>query len=1156
MDNALYVEQFLIDHGIDILGICEHWLYPTSLGFLDTLSIDYTAFAKADRCENPYSNWHRGKGGVALLWKSSIGERITRLAVDNERVIGIKYATPRRSWFVFMVYAPSCNHGVESFKDFLDELVDLYNQYSVLGTVIIMGDLNAEISGPRHKARTFARENYLLKVTRDCNLMSCTVQDMCTGPAFTFSSGGNSSLIDHILIPLDDLDLLQSCEVLTYSVHNKHHNSSDHLPVAATINTTADATPTGLPRQQPRLRWDRAEQEQLAAYSGCLAHLLNGVTAPSMDSCSDESIDTYLETLYSCMHHAAAITIPHSAFSSSLKPHWKSAGSLHSNMRSERRAWISAGRPRGPLSPTYVSYKAAKRDFRRVNRKGKLETDLASVDEIDHLADMGRKEFWEALRKRKRAQNNGGKQCDAMMFNGVTVRDPTDIANGWANYFEKLYAPSEDSEFDEVHRARTENLYNSYLQESHKNTDSSLDGEISTHELLAAIKSLKKSKAGGLDGLVNEHFKYGGAALHNHLRALLNLMHNREYIPVCLKTGKVCTLLKDPLKPSSDPNNYRGITLLPVLLKLYERIILSRLEAWVAEHQLDFPDCLQNAYRKGTSSLNVSFCLQEAIQYNMERGSKTYVCFIDSSKAFDVVWHQGLFVKLYELGVRGKLWRIILTMYTQMTSCVAFNGIVSRTFPVRQSVRQGGVLSPWLYLLYIDALIKEVRRCGLGARVIDVFVGILVQADDIALLALTPADLQTMIKTAYSYSCKWRYKLNIIKTKVMVFGETKRVQAKLQPKRKWKLGVGYIEETTEYKHVGVILNSQLDVSVRTTAACKKGKKSFMSLQGYGVGLKSLNPLTSTKLYKQIVIPSMLYGCELWGSVSASHLLTVERAQRFCVKFLQGLRRTTRTDMCLSLIGLPRLSAFIDRCKLNFLRLLCVQHDSAISKQVFLRRVSQLMDFPGLFLVDSKSPVADFKTVLLRYNLFDCLPQFSESGIFPGKTAWKLQCTNAIVESEELAFIERTSEDPDFDRFREVHSDCFSPSISWHTAKLIPHSLRLFRHLICVLTSPDTLVSSSLVLCEHCGALFRDYLVHYVAVCPKFNEQRDQFWNFVTNNFSVQLSAGLFNLEDDQLVNILLGAPCHIAELADPDIHTIFHYRCARWVNSIRALPIR
>lgn len=95
-----------------------------------------------------------------------------------------------------------------------------------------------------------------------------------------------------------------------------------------------------------------------------------------------------------------------------------------------------------------------------------------------------------------------------------------------------------------------------------------------------------------------------------------------------------------------------------------------------------------------------------------------------------------------------------------------------------------------------------------------------------------------------------------------------------------------------------------------------------------------------------------------------------------------------------------------------------------------------------------------------------------------------------------------------------------------------------------------------MLCEHCGALFRDYLVHYVAVCPKFNEQRDQFWNFVTNNFSVQLSAGLFNLEDDQLVNILLGAPCHIAELADPDIHTIFHYRCARWVNSIRALPIR
>ena len=69
-----------------------------------------------------------------------------------------------------------------------------------------------------------------------------------------------------------------------------------------------------------------------------------------------------------------------------------------------------------------------------------------------------------------------------------------------------------------------------------------------------------------------------------------------------------------------------------------------------------FPDVLQCAYQKQLSSLNATFNIQETINYNTEHGSKAFVCLMDNTKAFDTVWHAGLFVRLHDLGIKNKLW--------------------------------------------------------------------------------------------------------------------------------------------------------------------------------------------------------------------------------------------------------------------------------------------------------------------------------------------------------------------------------------------------------------------------------------------------------------------------------------------------------------------
>ena len=109
-----------------------------------------------------------------------------------------------------------------------------------------------------------------------------------------------------------------------------------------------------------------------------------------------------------------------------------------------------------------------------------------------------------------------------------------------------------------------------------------------------------------------------------------------------------------------------------------------------------------------------SFLLRESIFFAKENSSKLFVCFLDVKKAFDHVWHEGLFYKLYHSGISKQIYHLIVNMYTDMYSCVKCQGQRSYWFPVLQGTRQGGVLSPFLYLLYINDLLYQLESSGLG----------------------------------------------------------------------------------------------------------------------------------------------------------------------------------------------------------------------------------------------------------------------------------------------------------------------------------------------------------------------------------------------------------------------------------------------------------
>lgn len=167
------------------------------------------------------------------------------------------------------------------------------------------------------------------------------------------------------------------------------------------------------------------------------------------------------------------------------------------------------------------------------------------------------------------------------------------------------------------------------------------------------------------------------------------------------------------------------------------------------------------------------FVLTEILR---NRGSHvtTYTAFIDVKKAYDTVWRDGLWKRLGDEGVRGKLWRVVRNMYNVVQSAVLVGDEQTEWFELNTGVRQGCVMSPILFSLFINGLAREINEKTVGIAVGERRVRLLLYADDIVLLAETAKDLQNMLDVVTAYSKRWRFRVNPKKGKseVMLFEKT------------------------------------------------------------------------------------------------------------------------------------------------------------------------------------------------------------------------------------------------------------------------------------------------------------------------------------------------------------------------------------------------
>ena len=461
--------------------------------------------------------------------------------------------------------------------------------------------------------------------------------------------------------------------------------------------------------------------------------------------------------------------------------------------------------------------------------------------------------------------------------------------------------------------------------------NSILNSEITIAEALKEISLMKNGKTPGLDDVRNEYLKNLPLACVSTLVELFNTILDTGIIPTDWSLGVILPLFKKK-GVATDPGNYRGITLLSCLSKLFTAILNRRLTKFIDKNLGNE----QAGFRAKHSTMDHVFVLHHVIDFYRQQGRRLYCAFVDYSKAFDLVNRSALWHKLIQQGVEGKILTVIKNMYLEAKSCVRANGSLSNFFDILIGVRQGENLSPTLFAMFLNDFkdflaqsCKGLEHLGTFMQDQDTFARlyVLLYADDTVLLAESADELQTSLTRLKDYCDLWGLKVNKDKTQIVIFSKGRVLKRPI-----FYLGEDTIEVVDDYTYLGVVLNYNGNYLKAMANQKKSANRAMKALLGKA-RLLELDIDTTLELFQRCVVPILLYGCEIWG-YQTNNIYVLEVFYRKFIKILLKLSNSTPTCMVYGESGQPCIRRLINSRLMNFWAKLKFDDNPRLSKTLF------------------------------------------------------------------------------------------------------------------------------------------------------------------------------------------------------------------------------
>ena len=290
--------------------------------------------------------------------------------------------------------------------------------------------------------------------------------------------------------------------------------------------------------------------------------------------------------------------------------------------------------------------------------------------------------------------------------------------------------------------------------------------DVDAQTLIKLVKFLKRSKAPVPDNIHSEVLRLGTTtSLFHHLAKLFTSSIQLGYIPTAWKLATLRMLLK-PDKPITLTTSYRNISLISSIMKLFKKVIEQRLRFHL--EQVGFINKHQSGFRKAKSTDDHLFRLSQSIMESFNRGEHVVAAFLDVEKAFDNVWHDGLRYKIFQLGLPTKMTRWLSDFLVGRLIQVKVNSFLSKQIKPIAGAPQGSVLSPLLFLIYVNDLPPPHHHQNSLSQ----FAGDTAQWAFSRRVRTAAALLQQDLLKLAMWCAKWRIKLNPEKIKLIIFSRS------------------------------------------------------------------------------------------------------------------------------------------------------------------------------------------------------------------------------------------------------------------------------------------------------------------------------------------------------------------------------------------------
>ena len=405
--------------------------------------------------------------------------------------------------------------------------------------------------------------------------------------------------------------------------------------------------------------------------------------------------------------------------------------------------------------------------------------------------------------------------------------------------------------------------------------------KLNEKEIKDTIKNLKNSNSSGHDHFSTRFIKLSAPILIPALEKIFNLAISTGVYPNNLKVAKVTPIFKkgDP----SSVNNYRPISILSTINKIFEKILYTRLTKYINDFQLLYK--YQFGFRKNHSTEHALIEITDQIRFSMDNNQITCGIFVDLSKAFDTVNHNILLDKLENLGIRGKALELFKSYLSDRVQYVNIDNCKSKTRPITCGVPQGSVLGPLFFLLFINDLPK---CCPSGkVRIFADDTNVFFHCNNIKELIEIGQRIMNQLHTWFTAN---KLTLNTDKSTFTIF-RTKRKIINNLPEY-LEFSDFKIKRTSFVKYLGVIIDENLTWDNHINEICTKLKSLFhvfYNIRDY-LSIDNIKTIYYTLIYSRIK-----YGITLYGQAGTKRLKRVQTLQNQLLKVLLGKKYRFPTD---------------------------------------------------------------------------------------------------------------------------------------------------------------------------------------------------------------------------------------------------------------------